>query len=85
MTLSPRLRLINVAIGLSAAALLSFLWAKQIPIRDGKATIYSFTNTLGLYSEQLTYLLILTALCAWALTGILALIRLCRRNSKPPF
>jgi len=72
-----RFRLVNVAIGITVAAILCLVWACSIPVKEGKATVYSFTGALALFAGELSEALVLAALCAWALTGIAALVGLC--------
>lgn len=75
-----RFSLVNVALGLTVAAIASSLWASTV--QSGHNVRYWFADALWMFANNLSTLLVLVALCTWILAGVVALIRLRQRHSK---
>ena len=75
-----RPRLVNIALGLTAAAISSCLWASTVQAGDNER--YWYADTLSLFAHNLSFLLVLAALGFWVLAGMTAFVKLLQRSHR---
>ncbi len=73
----PRLSLVNIAIGLTVAAIAGCIWASTV--QPGNNVRYWFADALWIFANNLGSSLVLAAVCAWVLALVVGLIRLHHR------
>ncbi len=76
------LRLVNVATGLTVAAILCCIVTSRLPIGNYNLLHYTWREPLLAFANRLSFSLILAAFSAWVLAGLAALIRLHRQHRK---